>query len=82
MNGAFRHDNAIGSGSIPKIADLAGLGYRIGRIGLRNGGDTNGHKHEVVKEAVMISRFPFPASRLPRVFVGRKYGDQIAQMSG
>ena len=34
---------------------------RIGRTGFRNG-DTNGHKHEVVKEAVMRSCFSSPAS--------------------
>src|SRR5215216_5516906 len=45
-NRAVRHHNAIGAGSIPKMAGLAGLDTdRTGRTGFRDG-DTNGHAHE------------------------------------
>jgi hypothetical protein len=75
-NGAVRDDNAIGTGSIPKmaglVAGLAGLDTS-GRTGTWNG-DTNGHKHEVVKEAAMDSRF------LPPACVVLLCGVQIAQM--
>jgi hypothetical protein len=61
-NTAERDDNAIRARSIPKNRASWLRCCRVGRTGFRHR-DTNGHKHEVVKECVMSRRFP-PAACL------------------
>jgi hypothetical protein len=53
-------DNAIGTGSIPKMADLAGPDIHR-PVEPASQWRHQRHKHEVVKEAVMDSRFSLPA---------------------
>jgi hypothetical protein len=53
-------DNAIGTGSIPKMADLAGPDIHR-PVEPASQWRHQRHKHEVVKEAVMSRRFSLPA---------------------
>jgi hypothetical protein len=55
-NGAVRNHNAIGFGSIPEMAGLARID-NSGTAKRLSQWRTNGHTHEVVKEAIMSCPF-------------------------